>query len=121
YFTTDAPNLSQATGMAIDGSVWIVQKDGKVLKYTRGEADTFAVSGLNKPLNKPSKIVTEITMANIYILDNGNRRIVQIDKKGTFQKEYSAAVLATAKEFEVDQKNNRILVLSDNKVWELPL
>lgn len=121
YFTGPAPNLTQATGMAIDSSVWIVTKDGKILKYTRGAQDTFGLSGLSKPLSNPSKIVTDSSMDSIYVMDNGNRRIVQFDKKGVFQKEYSAGVIANAKEFELDQKNNRFLILSGDKIWELPM
>lgn len=121
YFTETAPNLSRATGMAIDSSIWIVTKDGKVLKYTRGKQETFGLSGLNKPLSNPTKIVTDSSMDSIYVLDNGNKRIVELDKKGVFRKEYPAGIAATATEFEVDQKNNRILILSANKVWELPL
>lgn len=121
YFTGSAPNLTQATGMAIDSSVWIVTKDGKILKYTRGSQETFGLSGLRTPLNSPSKIITDNTMDSVYVMDNGNRRIVQFDKKGVFQKEYAAGVIANAKEFELDQKNNRFLILSGDKIWELPL
>lgn len=121
YFTGTVPDLSKATGMAIDSSVWIVTKDGKILKYTRGSQDAFRLSGLSKPLSNPSKIVTDNTMDSVYVMDNGNKRIVQFDKKGIFQKEYSAGVIANAKEFEVDQKNNRFLTLSGDKIWELPM
>jgi hypothetical protein len=121
YFTESAPNLSQATGMAIDSSIWIIGKDGKILKYTRGKQETFSISGLKKSLLGPTKIVTDSSMDSIYILDNGNKRIIKLDKKGAFQKEYPAGAAGTANEFEVDQKNNRILILSAGKIWELPL
>lgn len=121
YFTGTAPNLAQATGMAIDSSVWIVTKDGKILKYTRGSQDTFGLSGLKKPFSNPSKIITDNTMDSVYVMDNGNRRIVQFDKKGVFQKEYQAGIIANAKEFELDQKNNHFLILSEDKIWELPM
>jgi hypothetical protein len=121
YFTGTAPNLSKATGMAIDSSVWIVTSDGKVLKYTRGSQDTFGITGIDKPLRNPSKIVTDGTMESIYVMDNGNRRIVKFDKKGAFQKAYPAGVIANAKEFDIDQKDNRILILANDKVYALPL
>jgi hypothetical protein len=121
YFTGAAPNLSKATGMAIDSSIWIVTTDGKILKYTRGSQDTFGISGIDKPLSNPTKIVTDSTMDSIYVMDNGNKRIVKFDKKGAYQKSYPAGIIGQAKEFEVDIKNNRFLVLSGSKIWELPL
>ncbi len=121
YFTGTKPNLSKASGMAIDGSIWIISTDGKILKYTKGQQDTFGISGIDKPLNNPTKIYTDTSIDSVYILDKGNSRIVQLDKKGAFQKEYPAGVIANAQDFDVNQKDNKILILSGDKVWELPL
>ena len=121
YFSGSAPDLSKATGMAIDGAIWIVTSDGTVNSYTRGVSDNIKVTGLEKPLNKPSKIVTDIGMDNVYILDKGNSRIVQIDKHGAFQNEYHAPIIATASDFTVSEKDKKILVLSGGKVWQIEL
>ncbi len=121
YFTGTAPDLTQASGMAIDGSVWIVLKNGKILKYTRGKEDSFSLTGLDKPLQNATKIVTNIDMDSVYVLDNGNSRVVKFDKKGAYQNAYSSDVLANAKDFEIFEKDKKIFILSDNKIWEIPM
>jgi len=119
YFSGTAPDLSQATGMAIDGSVWIVTKDGTVMQYLKGKSQGFTLTGLTKPLNNPSKIETDITMENIYVLDKGNSRIVQFDKNGKYQNAYSSSAVAQAKDFDVSEANKKALILSGGKVYQI--
>jgi len=119
YFQGNAPDLSSATGMAIDGSVWLLFKDGSIQQYTKGASNNLQVSGLLKPLSSPTKIVTDITMEGIYVLDPSNSRIVKFDKTGKYQASYTASILANAKDFTVDETNKKIQILSQGKVWQL--
>lgn len=121
YFSGTAPDLSSATGMAIDKSVWLLFKDGTIMKYTSGTSDNFKVSGLEKPLSNPAKIVTDSTMESVYILDVGNSRVVQFDKKGAYKNAYNASVIAKAKDFEVLEKEKKLLIFSGDKVWQISL
>lgn len=121
YFKGTVPDLSNATALAIDSSVWILKQDGSILKYTRGQSDTYAVSGLDKPLSKPRKIFTDASTESVYVLDSGNSRIVKFGKDGTFQAQYPASQIKDAKDFEIDEANKKILFLSEGNIWELSL
>lgn len=120
YFPT-APDLSKAVSTTINGSVWILTSDGKIMKYTKGDQDTFNVSGLNKPFANPSKIYTSVDIDHVYVLDNGNSRIVVLDKSGSYQNLYEANVIKNAKDFDVVEKDKKIYVLSDKKVYQIDL
>lgn len=119
YFNGDAPNLNNAVSMAIDSSVWILFKDGTLQEYTKGKSNNLSVTGLTKPLSNPTKIITDITMQSIYILDTGNSRITQFDKNGKYQNAYTSSVIANAKDFDVLEKEKKIFILSGGKVWQL--
>lgn len=119
YFTNSAPDLSQATSMAIDGSVWLLFKDGTIMQFTRGKSNGLHISGLTKPLSDPIKIVTDITMENIYVLDKGNARVVQFDKNGKYQNAYTSSVIGNAKDIAVSEKDKKIFILSGGKVWQI--
>ncbi len=121
YFTAEKPDLTSATGLAIDGSIWIVTKDGKILKYTKAKKDTFTLSGMTRELKSPTKIVTTAETEYLYILDNGNNRIVKTDKKGSFQKEITAPFISQAKDFEVVESEKKAYILSGSKIYELAL
>jgi len=116
-----SPDLSKAVAMAIDSSVWLLFSDGSIKKYTRGNEDSFSIKGLDKPFKAPIKIYTNKDINNVYILDRGNSRIVKFATDGSFQAQYNASILRSAKDFEVNEKDKKILILSNDKIWELGL
>lgn len=120
YFTT-SPDLSSAVSMTIDGSIYILSKDGQITKFTKGASDTFSIIGLDKGFLSPSRIFTNSDSDNLYVLDNGNSRIVVLDKTGSYKAQYKTDVLKTAKDFEVKEKDKKILILSGGKVFKIEL
>lgn len=120
FFAQDvSPDLTAAKGMSIDGSIWILLADGTIEKFTRGKRDIFTVSGLDKPFVNPSRIFTSLDTNHLYVLDNGNSRIVVIAKDGIYKSQYQSDVLKGAKDFEVRESSKKILILSQNKIYEI--
>ncbi len=121
YFGSSKQDLSKANSIAIDGSIYIVYDDGSIKKFTKGQPDTFTISGLDKPLSHPSRIFTNADSNNVYILDNGNSRIVVFDKNGVYQSQYVSNNLMQAKDFDVSEKDKKIFILNQNKIWEIDI
>jgi hypothetical protein len=120
YFKS-AQDMSKAVALAIDSSIWILSSDGSIKKYTRGEPDAFTIKGLKTPLKSPTKIYTDPDITNVYVLDNGNSRIVKLSVDGAFQAEYVAPSIKQAKDFEVLEKDKILRFLSNGKIYELGL
>jgi hypothetical protein len=121
YFASTQPDLSKAVSMAIDSSIYVLSSDGTVAKYTKGNAENFSLTGIDKPLANPTGIFTNAGVDNIYILDNGNSRVVVFDKTGSYKAQYQATIIKSAKDFEVLEKDKKIYVLSGGKVYEIAL
>jgi hypothetical protein len=122
YFPKDTtPDFSKAVSLAIDSSVYVLSSNGTVAKYTKGNADNFSLTGLDKPLSNPTGIITNINDNNIYILDDGNSRIVVFDKTGNYKSQYQATIIKGAKDFEVLEKDKKIYILSGGKIYEIDL
>jgi hypothetical protein len=121
YFSTASPDLSKAVSIAIDSSIYVLSSDGNISKFTKGNADTFTIAGLDTPLSSPTRIYTNLNDDNVYVLDNGNSRIVVLDKSGNYKNQYQAAVLKSAKDFEVLEKDKKIYILSGSKTYEIDL
>jgi hypothetical protein len=121
YFSSATPDLSKAVSMAIDSSVYILTSDGNISKFTKGAADTFTIAGLDTSLSNPTRIFTNANTDNVYILDNGNSRIVVLDKSGNYKNQYQSGVIKTAKDFEVLEKDKKIYALSGGKIYEIDL
>lgn len=120
YFT-EAPDLKNAVSMGIDGSVYILFKDGSIKKYTRGAEVDFEISEIDKELSSPTRITTNDDSDNIYILDNGNSRIAVLDKTGKFVATYSSEVIKSAKDIDVNETDKKIFVLSGGKIYQLDI
>ncbi len=122
YFAGDSsPDLSNATSIAIDGSIWILFKDGTIEKFTKGKADTFSITGLDKGFSSPTRIYTAVDFDNVYILDSGNSRVVVLDKTGNYKAQYQTDILKNASDFEVLEKDKKIYVLSSDKIYQIDL
>ncbi|RJQ38410.1 hypothetical protein C4559_01290 [Candidatus Microgenomates bacterium] len=120
-YLVNSVDFSNASSMSIDGSIYVLFKNGSITKFIKGKQESFSVTGLDKPLSNPSKIYTDVDIDNIYILDNGNSRIVVLDKKGDYKSQYSTSAIKNAKDFEVLEPSKKIFILSDNKIYQIDL
>lgn len=121
YFSSTKPDFSNAFSMAIDSSVYVLSTDGTVNKFTKGNEDNFSVSRLDSAFLNPTRIFTNASTDNIYILDNGNSRVVVLDKSGAYKSQYQADVIKNAKDFDVSESDKKIYILSGGKVYQIDL
>lgn len=115
------PDLSEAMAMAIDGSVWMVTRTGKVVKYARGSPEAFEITGLDEPLREPERMYTDADSQRLYILDKGNRRVVVVDKSGEYQAQYRWEGMDQVTDMVVAEAAKKILLLAGNLVYEIEL
>lgn len=89
YFPTNTQiNLSRAVDMAIDGDVWILNRNSTIQRFRAGVPVAFQLTGLKTPLKNPTAIYTRPEVDALYIADSGNRRVVVFDKNGRFTAEF---------------------------------
>jgi len=119
YFDTP-PSLSDAKSLTIDGSIWILLQSN-IEKFTKGKQDPLSLSGLDNAFSNPTRVFTSVDINNLYVLDNGNQRIIVFDKNGLYKAQYKASVLKDAKDFEVLESSNKIYVLSGGKVFQIDI
>lgn len=120
YFR-DSPDISHATSIAIDGSIYVLSSDGDVQKFTRGKQDSFTVSGLDTKLSSPTRIYTSPDVKNVYILDTRNARIVALDKNGAFQEEYKSKLFKEARDLVAAEKDKKLFILIKDKIYQTDL
>ena len=119
--SSEDPDFSNAKSITIDNNIYVLLGDGTVLKYFKGAQEDFSLKGLDAPLKNPTKIYSNPDIDNIYVLDNGNSRIVVFDKTGLFKAEYQADIIKNATDFEVFEEDKTVFVLSGGKLYQLDL
>jgi len=112
--TTD---LSDAVSMAIDGDVFILKQNGRVLKFVGGTQEPFDISGLDPSLADPTLLYTYNDMDSIYILEPTNKRVVVLNKQGTFRAQYTSELWQSPTGMVVDEAKKTIYVLDNQKIY----
>lgn len=122
YLNPDTlPDLSRATGMAIDGSVWLGTTDGKIYKFTQGKGDTYVPRGLDSAFGNNLKVYTSDSDNNLYVLDPDNKRVVVLGKDGIYVAQYVWAGNFRPSQIVVSEKLKKIFLLIDGKIYVLNL
>lgn len=121
FKSTTLPDFSGIISMAVDGSIWLLDQNGKIYKFTGGIQETFNPKGLDKPMLQPTVLFTDADQVNIYILDKGNKRIVIFSKTGDYQGQYLWDGLAGTTDFTVSETGKKIFLLQDNKILTIEL
>ena len=118
-------DLSQSVSMAIDGSVWIITSEGKLLKFMRGEIQNYSFIEMPSIELKGTdlKIFTTQNHDLLYVLDPTNQRILLFnkDEKGAKYKRQVLFNIPDATDFYINEAGLRAYILSANKVYEVEL
>jgi DNA-binding beta-propeller fold protein YncE len=125
--TSGTSAISGGIDIAIDGDVYVLQADGKILKYHQGSPVAFAQKGLDVPLKSPTCIFVTGSMdegGSVYVADAGNGRIVKFSKAGDFVRQYrsvDAAYMDNLRGLFVDEGNKRVYLVNGNRLLQASL
>lgn len=121
YFKEEVGKPIEPSSFAIDGSVYVIQNNGEIKKYTRGTLDPFGVKGVVTPIGSGALIDTAESFSNLYVLDRKNKRIIILEKNGNFKTQLQWNSLSDATSFTVDEKAQKAYVVIKSTLFEIPL
>jgi len=115
-------DLVGVVDMAIDGYIYLLYADGRILKLMGGELAPFEQTELDEPLRGPTALFTspDEDTKFLYVADAGNRRIVQFSKEGQFIRQFrpaEAGVFDQLKSLHVDEIGSKFYILSGNSLY----
>lgn len=121
YLNPDTlPDLTRTSGLAIDGSVFMGNQDGTVLRFTQGKENTYFVKGVDPAFGKSPIVYTSDDTTHIYVLDTSNSRIVVLDKEGMYVSQYQYAGQHPT-QFAVYEELKKIVLLISGKLYTIEL
>lgn len=114
--------ITNASGLVVDGSVYILLKNGTVKKFNNGnEADWHAPPLLNPPQNA-GHFKSPSNSKFLYALDKESKRIFVWEKtNGRLTTQYLLKNLTSLQDFTVDEKNNTIYILNGSAIEKIPI
>lgn len=113
-------DISNSLDIAIDDNIYVASKE-RITKFFKGKIQEFSLEQSNTPVEY-GKIFTDDETANLYALDGANARLVKFSKNGEITAQYYNERLLNAKDFSVDEKNNKAyFITSSNDLISLDL
>ncbi|MBI2551514.1 hypothetical protein HYV73_04230 [Candidatus Uhrbacteria bacterium] len=113
--------LADAVSFAIDGAIYILKKDGQVVRFQNGAEETYRLGSVSPPLRAASRLFTSIDTLRLYILEPESGRLAVFDKQtGAFIRQYRSDAFKTASDFLVDETKKAAYLLTPEQVYRLP-
>jgi len=117
-----APEIKTALdfkSMAVDGSIWILTNKNAVERYYTGRLQqTISLEIFPYPENF-SKIFTTFQHPYLYILEQGQKRVIISDKSGRIIKQYQSEKFDNLLDFAVSEDDKTIWLLNGLKVYKI--
>ncbi len=114
-----ATDLSDVASLSIDGSIYILKKNGQLLKYLKGKEEEFKLDYVEPAIEEAKKVMVSPELNYIYILEPTKQRLVVFDKTGKFILQYKSDKFTDLKDFTVDEKKKVIYFLNGSAVYEV--
>ncbi len=108
--------------MAVDGSVWILNKDNSISRYYAGSLqETIKLDVFPQPEGFSEISTLEQTPGFLYLLEPVQKRIIILNKSGAISKQYQSEKFDNLLDFAVSENGKTIWLLNDLKVYQLPV
>lgn len=114
-------DLSTGVDMTIDGDVFVLNNNGSVVKFTKGQVQNFSLSTIDPPLAAADKIWTYNDIKYAYVLDSAEKRIVIFDKLGQMKNQITANEFSNPTGMIVDEEKNTAYILDENTLYQISL
>ena len=113
-------SFSQSSHFAVDGNIWVTSGN-KILKFIRGEKESFEISGLTEGLGELSLIYTSPNLDNLYVVDGTNSALLVISKEGILVKVLQSGEFFGASDIAVDEAEQNVYVAAGSKILKASL
>ncbi|MFH0828980.1 MAG: hypothetical protein V1907_02255 [Candidatus Kerfeldbacteria bacterium] len=111
------PDLTDATSIAVDGSIYVALANGDIQRFTAGIKDDSALELVEPALHTLTKIWTTSGSTTLYILEPSEKRLLLYTKSSKKLKvQYVDDRLGDAISFAIDEKSKVAYVVLKNSI-----
>ncbi len=118
-------DLKGAVDFSINGNIWILFANGRVLKFFQGKPQPFELAGFPGRLRSPAAIVAGLSEGSstdrLYIGDAEDGRIIEFDKNGRFLRQMrppDPKLLQDLRSLFVDEVEKAMYILTGKGLYK---
>ncbi|MCS7222644.1 MAG: hypothetical protein RML36_15200 [Anaerolineae bacterium] len=121
-------DLKGAMDFSINGNIWILFANGRVLKFFQGKPQPFELTGFPGRLRAPAAIVAGLNEGSftgrLYIGDAEDGRIIEFDKNGRFLRQMRPSdpkLLQDLRSLFMDEVEKAVYILTGKGLYKAQL
>ena len=117
---TEELDLSEVSDMAIDGNIYLLKKNGQLLKLRLGKLETYQAGAVEPALSQASKLI--LGELRSYVFDfEAKRLIVRSLDTGSLVAQYQLDFPESIQDLSVSESQGQAYLLSDETVWSFAI
>lgn len=114
-------NFNDAKMWGLDGAVYVLYPNSKILKFSQGSPQNFRLSGIVPEIGNVDALYADPNNSYLYLLDIAGKRVVVVDKKGAYKAQYSDDKIGQAVNLVVSEKDKKIILLTGEKLMQMEI
>ena len=119
WLAENAKKPIEGRSMAVDGSIWVINKDRSIAQYySKYLQKTLNIDVFPEPTDL-SKIITSNNLSYLYLLEPAQKRIIITDKLGLVIKQYRSDKFDNLLDFAVSNNGKEIYLLNGLRVYKI--
>jgi hypothetical protein len=120
WITSRTTSLDQAVSLAVDGTVFVLSKNGEIVRFSTGSEVDWDTGVVDPVISQATKIWTDADSQYIYVLESRTNRLIVFEKESAkFLVQYRSPAFAGLTDFVVDEKGYTIYLLAGSKLYSI--
>jgi cell division protein FtsL len=120
-WTKEKIDLQNSASLTIDGSIYVIKKDGEIIQMLNGNKTDFRTNLIDPKIESASKIKTNDTSEYLYILDPPSKRLIVVNKEGELISQYTSNQFDNLKDMVIAEEKKEIYILNGNSIFTIQL
>lgn len=123
----EAIDLKNSVSFTIDGTIYVLNKNGSIAKLYRGQRQDLNISSIIPPLENANKLISGSKY--FYIFELNSKRLAVFaktdtkdgPKAGAFLAQFDLSAFESLKDIQMNEANKEAYILNANSVYSLKL
>lgn len=114
-------DFTNAVDWGMNGAVYVLYPNAKILKYSLGSPQSFSVSGVSPEIGYIDALNANPDNQYVYLLDRAGKRVVVIDKNGKYKAQYISEQISSATKIVASEADKKLILLTGEKLLSIDL
>ena len=127
----DPVGLKDSVGFTIDGTIYVLNTNGSLIKLYKGQRQTLDLSPVSPPLTQATRLITGTKY--FFIFEASSKRLAVFNKNdikkgsetslkaGAFLAQFDLSAFTNLKDIEVNEAEKSAYILDGNSIFQLKL